>query len=587
MKFIRTPTAAASLPALSDTGTEGYFQDGDPGTGTPATKFDAAWCNGVQGEIGAIVTEVGGVSRSGTTLNQAATALGGARGLKAHATDTGVVSTLNTRVVIASNTSRAHGNGANVIVGSVNAEAEGSRTVILASQTSTADLIASSTAVNALIAAADDCQVTGTDCAVIAADLSDVDGVNCASMATKGGDITGTSTECVVLAAEDSTLDDSAQCAILASENVTGANGINSAAIAAAGGTVNGSHAATLATESCGADGTAAATLASYDAETDGDMCSSVGCHSTNVGNTRTNAVLVGSKNAELGHSFALAMGYHASVKPTFSDSSQNLTFRVDGTTGNIYCDGTAGAGAADFAELFENETIGALPVGTLVARTGRKVRVALPGDRVAGVVSADPMLLGNSGQSWAGRYARDEFGSKITEVHEYVKWPALYEPREVTEVVTETRKVQSQIVAVNGAPLFVDEPYDVERKRTIKVKVRDAYDGLAFQAPAPFPADARCYTVDAPKPSEAYEPGRQHIARTARPEEWTPVALVGQVRVRIGDGVTVGAFLSPGANGCAVARPGAGTGRPVEVMEITTPYDAARGYGVALCLVG
>ena len=145
MKFIRTPTAAASLPALSDTGTEGYFQDGDPGTGTAATKFDAAWCNGIQGEIGAIVTEVGGVSRSGTTLNQAATALGGARGLKAHATDTGVVSTLNTRVVIGSTTSQAHGNGANVIVGSVNAEAEGSRTVILASQTSTADLIASST----------------------------------------------------------------------------------------------------------------------------------------------------------------------------------------------------------------------------------------------------------------------------------------------------------------------------------------------------------------------------------------------------------------------------------------------------------
>jgi len=207
-------------------------------------------------------------------------------------------------------------------------------------------------------------------------------------------------------------------------------------------------------------------------------------------------------------------------------------------------------------------------------------VRLALPGDRVAGVVSADPMLLGNSGQSWAGRFERDEFGAKITETHEYVKWPALYEKREITEVVTETRKVQSQIVAVNGAPLFV------ERKRTIKVKVRDAYDGLASETPTPYPADARLYTVEAPKPSEAYEPGRQHIARTARPEEWTPVALVGQVRVRIGPGVHVGDLLTPGAEGCA-APTLVPKGRPVEVMEITTPYDAARGYGVALCLVG
>ena len=213
---------------------------------------------------------------------------------------------------------------------------------------------------------------------------------------------------------------------------------------------------------------------------------------------------------------------------------------------------------------------------------------------KVGAIVPGMPLdigraLMGNTGVRMINfsLFERDEFGAKVTEAHEYVRWDALYEKREITEVVTETRKVQSQIVAVNGAPLFVDEPYDVERKRTIKVKVRDAYDGLAFQAPAPFPADARCYTVEAPKPSEAYEPGRQHIARTARPEEWTPVALVGQVRVRIGDGVTVGAFLSPGANGCAVARPGAGTGRPVEVMEITTPYDAARGYGVALCLVG
>lgn len=590
MKRIRTSTAAVALPSQVNTGTEGYFTNGDPGTGVPATQLDQAWCNGITEEIRSVITDVGLASPSGTDLGQMAAALGGARGIKAHATDTGSATTLNTRVVIGSTTSQAHGNGANVIVGSVNAEAEGSRTVILASQTSTADLIIGALAVNGLIAAADDCQVNGTDCAVIAADLSDVDGVNCVSMATKGGDITGSSTECAVLASETSTLDDSAQCAVIAAQNVTGANGINSAAIAAAGGTINGSHAATLGTESSGADGTAAVTAASYDAETDGDMSASIGCHSTNVGNTRTNAVLVGSKNAELGHSFALAMGYHATVKPTFSDSSQNLTFRVAGTTGDIFCDGTAGAGAADFAECFENLEPGVIPVGSLVAREGRKVRLALPGDRVAGVVSAEPMLLGNSGQSWAGRYERDEFGARVTETHYYVRWPALYEKREITETITGIRQVRAK-ADIDGAPLFVDEPHEIERKRTIKVKVRDAYDGLAFQAPAPFPADAVYYEIEAPKPSASYDPARPYVNRGERPEEWTVVALLGQVRVRIGRGriggdVAVGDLLAPGTDGCAVPA-SAPNGRPVEVMEIVSPYDSARGYGVALCLVG
>ena len=89
------------------------------------------------------------------------------------------------------------------------------------------------------------------------------------------------------------------------------------------------------------------------------------------------------------------------------------------------------------------------------------------------------------------------------------------------------------------------------------------------------------------PTPSEDFDRTRgEYIRRTSRPDEWTAVALVGQVRVRIGSGVAVGDFLEAGHDDCAVASV-APLGRPVEVMEIVTEYDAAKGYGVALCLVG
>jgi hypothetical protein len=71
-------------------------------------------------------------------------------------------------------------------------------------------------------------------------------------------------------------------------------------------------------------------------------------------------------------------------------------------------------------------------------------------------------------------------------------------------------------------------------------------------------------------------------------PREWCPVALVGQVEVEtIGD-VCLGDYLVPAANGRGVAvdEPPR-TGRPVEVLEVREPFDAALGYGVALCLVG
>ena len=104
--------------------------------------------------------------------------------------------------------------------------------------------------------------------------------------------------------------------------------------------------------------------------------------------------------------------------------------------------------------------------------------------------------------------------------------------------------------------------------------KLRDEWGALVYQDGAPLQ-------------NPAYDPAQPYTSRRHRPESWSCVALLGQVRVRIGHQVEEGDYLMPGADGCALGTLARPDGRPVEVMEITSPYEKARGYGVALCLVG
>jgi hypothetical protein len=67
-------TAANSLPAPEAAGTEGYFTEGNPATGTPATNVRGSWLNMIQEELRAIVI-AGGGTPSKTTYNQVLTAI--------------------------------------------------------------------------------------------------------------------------------------------------------------------------------------------------------------------------------------------------------------------------------------------------------------------------------------------------------------------------------------------------------------------------------------------------------------------------------------------------------------------------------
>jgi hypothetical protein len=62
-------TAATSLPTPETAGTEGYFTEGDPVAGTPATNVRGSWLNMIQEELRALVV-YGGLTPSKTVYTQ-------------------------------------------------------------------------------------------------------------------------------------------------------------------------------------------------------------------------------------------------------------------------------------------------------------------------------------------------------------------------------------------------------------------------------------------------------------------------------------------------------------------------------------
>ena len=76
------------------------------------------------------------------------------------------------------------------------------------------------------------------------------------------------------------------------------------------------------------------------------------------------------------------------------------------------------------------------------------------------------------------------------------------------------------------------------------------------------------------------YDPERKHVSRVDRPKEWTPVGMLGQVYVTIGEEVLPGNYI--------LARNGIGyyshAQTNVRVMKVTKEFDGE--YGVALCLI-
>lgn len=602
---VGAPPAYAAGPSAA-----GYYSVGTPGVVDPTT-LQAADMNQIQEELVALATAKGAALSSAST-SQCITAVSGALALDAAVADTGAVSSYWSRLVAASTASQS----------------SGAHTAVIASDTCTA-----TTGAFSAVLASDTCDVTGDDCiiaasngtvmggtltAAIAADgcTGDSNGVNVAFLATENceDDTVAATTFCAAIASRDCTLKgdrnaviagagaavvDGQLCSMISfdscsiaatavgcgimccsSSQVDGAYNFAAAGDAVA---IDGARNVSLASDGTSLDGAKNAALASENGVTDANVLRSaiiaantctiktansydsavIACADTDIIAHRSVAigcwgsagskcgvgaavsgqsVLVASSNAELVTAYAIGGGSTGGACTPDGLSDKQLTWRVNLTAGDGYWDGNHNAGPADYAELYENLTPGVLPVGSLVTLRGKKVRLAQPGDRVLGVVSANPAIIGNaSSLGWAGRFEVDEWGRKVMVDVEHVRWG--------------------------------------------KSADRAGYDGFLRNAPTPIPEDAVRWSVAMPKPAAGYDPSRPYVERKQRPEEWTVVGLLGQIRTRVDATVAVDDDVMPGEGG--VGTLGEGRGKAIVCMDIEVPFDAERGYAIALCQVG
>lgn len=256
-------------------------------------------------------------------------------------------------------------------------------------------------------------------------------------------------------------------------------------------------------------------------------------------------SVVAASRSGENVSPYVLALTYTTASKPAAATGvNQARKIVLEATSGiGRFAGGTTTSGL-DFAEYMENLNPGVIEPGHVLVREGRKVAIGLPGDTrpVAGVLSARPTIVGGDGLEWGGKYVQDEWGRDLEVDVAMIRWP---DQTDETEAVT--------LKGFDG-------------------RVEDlAPDSV-------IPEAAERYTLRDKVVSDGWTPGVEYRFKSERPEEWSPVGYLGQIRVRTGETVAVGDYVGPG--GLKTDREG------IVVMEVLKPHDPQTGYGIALCFV-
>lgn len=660
MQRIDGANVSGVLPAPAATNAPGYFTQGDPGLGVLPTQITGDWLNMVQEELRAVAV-LRGAAPSKTNNGQCAAALGptllldgnasGAAGAKTTPWQNGILAGggFTGEAFTANAGPAAH------IAGDGNV-ADGLFAASLAGDGCTVGAAGKN---NAAAVAALDSQAIGERSAVIASDKVDATG-HCSAVIASGRTNSAqvaSGAGAVVMASTDSSGGSTDPCtvagdnaAVIASDRCdVGAGGDVSAVLASYRSSTQAGHSAVIASALASTGGSESAVIASTPdgpgviSETSGQVgaviASMGGKAQSTAGKALVGAcedsiasgessVVLASEGVEVGTNYAVGGGRTAAALGATTGADRNLTWRIESISGDIYSDGVVGAGAADYAEAFENVTPGsALPVGSLVARTGRKVRLATTGDEILGVVSANPAICGNSAPlDWQGRYQRDAFGKFLTESVAFVRWPATFEQRArvpaaesysilyrddagALHEMTLTawlalpvdarplgRVTLSTVPVVGSSPMF-DGPLanlpafaaTFPGVVVYKEQTRAGYSGPRSSAPSPIPSDAVSFTVEqrvetGTATNQAYTP------RHKRPLEWTVVGFLGQLAVKVDATVAADDDVVPGstaglgtkAANATVAR----AARALKCLEIQSAFQSGRGYAVALCLV-
>ncbi len=769
MRRTRAADNTGVLPAMVDAGSEGYATAGPPATVFSADMHNII----IEEMVNVATMKGAALDTTGATLDQCETAVSGSKAIEAkNAEATGVDSFWTFAViasddatvgedaggvvhaaVIASQNSQAKGfesvaiactdsragnaggtTDSAAVIASEDVATEGDHSLIAASQ-ATAGTATSTALRGAIIASTFDADATylgGTSVAIIAANDALVDGLQCAIVGGTNNtvdDPAGNATDSGIFAGTDNAVDGD-QCVIVGGSNNAITNGTNdvilgggSSTIDSGGGAANAIVSGATCSISGGCDESAilggngneidSGAIGSVIVGGNANTISRTGCviaasDNSTVPSTATavNVAVLASKycDSDAGggeENYMVVGGYHASALTAPS-------WKIESNGGEIYATDTS-VNAIDYAELFPNADGKAHDPGRILTRRGRGASLAKAKDRVLGVVSVTPTVLGGSDAlGWNEMYLRDKWGAQVWDWEEEVTKlgpdpKALAEKRRREKVYKNALRVAQDEAAKQGRrhatanmmlPKRRAETEDAERvvadlvariaateqakptkkrpskqeltlfaeakaatvKRlqaelvkaeadaAVKRKLLAQVESVAEVAPSlnEFAtmlarADAegkvkRAYRRFRHEPSGdvelAYEqalaelaalPGgvdmsdldlaarttvrkvltrklnpawdrelaRKHKPRTSRPDEWTAVGLLGQVRVAVDATVKPDSFVVPLSDGIGTHSDEPGRGRPIECMEITSPYDAARGYAIAFCVIG
>ncbi|MCG2350911.1 peptidase G2 [Staphylococcus epidermidis] len=202
----------------------------------------------------------------------------------------------------------------------------------------------------------------------------------------------------------------------------------------------------------------------------------------------------------------------------------ENTRFQIKGTSGTVKAKGTITAGNdfGDYAEYFESQSGQEIPNGYMVTLDGRYIRKANSNDVPIGVISGTAGVILGD----AMFHHKDKF---------------LKDEFGVTLTQTETKEWQD-----------------------------DEGNWYSEEVEVPIP-----------NPEWEESDGEEYLDRASRPE-WNVVGLVGQVFTRIDSTVKPNDYIKPN-KGIGTKDNNNGFYR---VLEITTPYDSEKGYGVAVILI-
>lgn len=184
-------------------------------------------------------------------------------------------------------------------------------------------------------------------------------------------------------------------------------------------------------------------------------------------------------------------------------DSARSNAFTVS-SAGNGWFAGTVTSTGADYAECFEwadGNPDAEDRIGMVVTLDGEKIRPAVAGDDVLGIITGTAMVLGdNAAYEWKNKYVTDDYGRIVYDepVEEFVEYTDYVDPQDASTWVT----------------------------------VRESTGFHIY-----------------PKMNPEYDPNQKYISRENR-KEWSAVGLLGKLHANDDGTCVVGGYAAVGADG-------------------------------------